>query len=77
MAFAWLRLGQYDKALEICETRLKDAVQRENTNGQMIALWNEGFVYAEKKAVGEAEKIAEELRSLGPEKHGRVRDGAL
>ena len=61
----WLRLGRYDKALELFETQLKNALERDNTDLIFLALWNKGFVYVEKKAIGEAEKIAEELRSLG------------
>jgi tetratricopeptide (TPR) repeat protein len=65
VAQSWLRLGRYDKALELFETQLKNASERDNTDLIFLALWNKGFVYVEKKSISEAEKIADELKSLG------------
>ena len=64
VACAWIRLGQYDKALEIFETWLKNAIKREDPDGIRLALLNKGGVYVWKKDFGEAEKIAGELEDL-------------
>ena len=65
VACAWIRLGQYDKALEIFETWLKNAMKREDPDGIRLALLNKGSVYVSKKDFGEAEKIAGDLKDLG------------
>ena len=63
--FAWIRVGKYDKALEIYETWLKNAIQKQDPESIRVALLNKAVVYVETKAFGDAEKIAGELKSLG------------
>ena len=71
VANVWGRLGQYDKALEIYETQLKSAIEVNNTNLKLQALLNKGFAYIEKKDIGEAEKIAEEIKSMVQKSAGK------
>jgi len=65
VANAWIRVGKYEKALEIYETWLKNASQSQDPESIRVALLNKAGVCVETKAIGDAEKIAEELRSLG------------
>ena len=58
-------VGKYDKALKIFEIWLKNARQTQNPESIRVALLNKAGVYVETKAIGDAEKIAEELKSLG------------
>jgi len=65
VAQAWISLGNYDRALEIFETWLKGATKREIPEGVRMSLLNKGSAYVLKKEIGEAKRIAEELRILG------------
>jgi serine/threonine protein kinase/tetratricopeptide (TPR) repeat protein len=65
VARAWTSLGIYDKALEIFEAWLKSAIKRELPELIRTSLLNKGSVDVSKKEIGEAEKIAEELRISG------------
>lgn len=63
MACEILRLGRFGNALEIIETRLNQALEREFPEGMIReALWWKGIALVEKRALAEAERIAADLR---------------
>jgi len=57
-------LKNYDKALEVIDQVLSQNIKRQNPGGIRSALWWKGIALVEKKAVSDAEKIAEELMIL-------------
>ena len=65
VANAWILVGKYDKAQEIFEIWLNTAMQKQDPESLRAALLNKAVVFVKTKAIGDAEKIAEELRSLG------------
>ena len=59
----FLRLRKYDEALEVNETILKRSRERGDPGRIREGLWWKGIGLVEKKAIPEAEQIAEELKS--------------
>ena len=77
VACAWIRFGKYDRAMEIFETWLKNARERQNPGGVRLPLLNIGMAYVAKGDLVEAAKIAEELKDSGSEKPGLGRHGSV
>jgi serine/threonine protein kinase len=63
LAYELLRLGRFGNALEIIETRLKQALDREFPESMIReALWWKGIALVEKGSLAEAEMIALDLK---------------
>ncbi len=64
LAYAELRSGNFDRALELLEKIWEGAVEDEDTFAQRIALNRKALVYVEIERLAEAQKAAEELREM-------------
>ncbi|NIO48445.1 MAG: hypothetical protein GTN73_03250 [Candidatus Aminicenantes bacterium] len=64
VAYAELRLGNFDRALELLERIWKSAVEDEDLMDQRRALIGKAIVYVEMKRLAEAQKAARELKEV-------------
>jgi tetratricopeptide (TPR) repeat protein len=62
VANLFLRLNEYDRASRIIKSILRTAVEGKDLRMQIRALWWQGLVNIERKAIPEAEKTAAELK---------------
>jgi tetratricopeptide (TPR) repeat protein len=64
LSYLHLSSGSPEKALEECSKAWKIAVDDEDLENQRLALSLKGLIHIEMKSVGEAERVADELKEM-------------
>ncbi|MGD8540143.1 MAG: protein kinase [Candidatus Aminicenantes bacterium] len=64
LSYVEWRLGNYDQALELLEKNWKSAVEDEHFSAQRGALLGIGLTYLKMKSMNEAQKTADELKTM-------------
>jgi serine/threonine protein kinase/Tfp pilus assembly protein PilF len=64
LSYVELRLGNYDRALELLNKGWNSAVEDEDFNSQRGTLFNMGLTYLEMKSMNEAQQTADRLKKM-------------